>query len=196
MMKRVLMILALTIFLVSCATSYKPDVDYKLDYDFSAVNSFAILDHTLTETAKVDQLSSSVSSLDYDRIAYAIRATLLDKGMQETSEDLADTLVRFKLITKEKQEIRTYNTGFHHCWYCDPFYDRPFGMRQEVKVRNYTEGTLIIDMMDPSTKKSIWRSVVSQAVRKNVPVVERQARIRTLVTTMLADFKRPTESQP
>ena len=35
----------------------------------------------------------------------------------------------------------------------------------EVSVQNYTEGTFIVDMIDPQMRKSVWRSVTQSRLK-------------------------------
>ncbi|NMP15275.1 DUF4136 domain-containing protein [Thalassotalea sp. Y01] len=183
-----LMILVTSTMMVACATSYKPDIDYNPEYDFSTVSTFAVIDPFKADQTQSKPLNRQLSSLDNDRIIKAIAVALRNKGMAEVDADVADTLVRFQVATKDKTEIRTYNTGVYNCWRCRGIYSYPYPV-QEVQVKDYTEGTLIIDMIDPKTQKSVWRSVVSKAVKKNVPVNEKQAKIQELVNAMLVNYK-------
>ena len=42
--------------------------------------------------------------------------------------------------------------SYYNCWSC-------MGMSTEVSVRDYTEGTFIVDMIDPEMERSVWRGV-------------------------------------
>jgi hypothetical protein len=44
----------------------------------------------------------------------------------------------------------------YNCWNCT---------NTEVRVSNYTQGTFIIDMIDPKLKKSVWRSVTQSKLK-------------------------------
>ena len=44
----------------------------------------------------------------------------------------------------------------YSCWNCT---------NTEVRVSNYTEGTFIIDMIDPTMNKSVWRSVTQSKLK-------------------------------
>jgi hypothetical protein len=35
----------------------------------------------------------------------------------------------------------------------------------EVSVKNYTEGTFIVDMIDPKLKKSVWRGMIQSRLK-------------------------------
>jgi hypothetical protein len=44
----------------------------------------------------------------------------------------------------------------YNCWNCT---------NTEVRVTNYTQGTFIIDMIDPGLRKSVWRSVTQSKLK-------------------------------
>jgi len=61
----------------------------------------------------------------------------------------SDLNVRYRLGTARKDEIESYPAGW-----------RGFGTRL-VRVP-YTEGTLVIDLRDPSTRSLVWRAIASE----------------------------------
>ncbi len=163
-----LFIAALT--LLACSSSPpKPDVDFKSDYDFSGIQKIAFFedsgdvsgDHPL-----------QLSDFQKERIDDALKYALELKGMQFVANpDDADILLSWHLLTQDRTDVRTYETpaygaGYgaygsygvynryagYNCWSCMP-------TQTEVSVQNYTEGTFIVDMIDPKVGKSVWRSV-------------------------------------
>ena len=48
--------------------------------------------------------------------------------------------------------------SMYNCWGCT---------QTEVSVRNYTEGTFIVDMIDPGLKKSVWRGLTQSKMKGN-----------------------------
>ncbi|WP_169303121.1 DUF4136 domain-containing protein [Thalassotalea mangrovi] len=190
-MKHIILI-ALLAILSGCASGYKPDIDYNPEYNFSNINSFVVLDAMQPINEQENQaFNVHLSDLDNDRIIKAISINLQNKGLTSTSMEQADIQVRYQVVTKDKTRIRSYNTSFYSCWSCGPYYGgyNYGGPVNQVDVKEYVEGTLIIDLIDPQLKKSIWRSQVSQAVKENIPVAEKQARIQELVDAMLASFQ-------
>jgi uncharacterized protein with NRDE domain len=118
-----------------------------------------------------------LSDMQHDRIDEALAFALKNKGL-ELVEDAgkADLLVSWSLFTQEKTSVQTWNTppvGYaghynrynlysgYNCWNC--FVNQP-----EVTVRNYTEGTFIVDLIDPNLKKSVWRSVIQSRLRGEI----------------------------
>ncbi|WOH38448.1 DUF4136 domain-containing protein [Thalassotalea fonticola] len=187
---------ALLLLLSGCATSYNPDIDYNPEYNFAQLQTFVVLDDFEANQQASKKLNRNLSSLDNDRLIKAISNTLKQKGMAEVDKADADMQVRFQLVTKDKTQLRTYNTGFYQCWRCRGFYSYPHHTGTQVEIKDYVEGTIIIDFVDPAEGKSVWRSVVSKAIKKTkIPVEEKQAKIQELVNAMLASFKAPIVAQ-
>ncbi|OUS27169.1 hypothetical protein A9Q98_10015 [Thalassotalea sp. 42_200_T64] len=188
---------ALIIFLLSsCATTYNPDVDYNPEYNFTQLQTFAVLDRFQADQSGGKSLNRTISGLDNERVIKAITTNLQQKGMAIAEMNDADMQVSFQLVTKDKTRLTTYNTGVYQCWRCRGVYGIHAPVTQ-VDVREYVEGTLIIDFVDPKLGKSVWRSVITKAITSyKVPVDEKQKKIQQLINAMLASFKAPvTNSQ-
>ncbi len=181
----------LALVLSGCATTYKPDVDYNVNYNFDQVKTYYIHDAYSSDSAATDEVNRFVSDLDNERIINAISSTLQRKALTATNADDADIIVKYLITSKDKTKIRSFNSGFNDCWRCRGFYG--YHGHNDVDVKQYVEGTLIIDLVDPKQKKSVWRSVVSSAIKKNRTVSERQMETQKAVDAMLADFKKPKE---
>ena len=94
-------------------------------------------------------------------------------------------LVSFFVTSQSKTDIRTYNDGFSYrrCWSisCNT-------MATTVDVRNYEEGTLFIDFIDPTTRQLQWRGMVSKRLSSKRTSAERDKLIRESVEAVLATF--------
>ena len=54
--------------------------------------------------------------------------------------------------------IEAYNaSSAYQCWRCGP----PVS---DVTVRQYTEGTFIVDLIDPLRNRSVWRSTIQSRI--------------------------------
>ncbi|MCB1690738.1 MAG: DUF4136 domain-containing protein [Halioglobus sp.] len=171
-----------------------PTIDYKADYDFSAVKKIAFYD----ESGQVlGDNPLQISDMQHDRIDDALAFALKNKGyemVEDTSK--ADLLVSWSLFTQNKTSVQTWNTpgigvgyaGYYgrynryagyNCWSC-------VGSQTEVSVSNYTEGTFIVDMIDPRLKKSVWRSVIQSRMKGNHS--EDQDKYNETATAIFASF--------
>ncbi|WP_185962565.1 DUF4136 domain-containing protein [Thalassomonas sp. M1454] len=190
-MKNNLLISVLLLVLSGCATTYDPAVDYNPEYNFDALQTYAIVDAFSVDDSQSKPLNRNLSDLDNDRVLKSLNTTLASKGMTPAPAEQADMLVKYLLVTQDKTKIRTYNSGIYNCWRCRGLHYPMHAPVTQVDVKQYVEGTLIIDIVDPAINKSVWRSVVSKAVKGKVPVEERQAKVQELIDAMMASFKAP-----
>jgi hypothetical protein len=169
------LLVAIAILLAGCASGPpKPDVDYKPDYDFSQIQKIAFY-------KKSGQVSGDnplqLSDIQKDRIDEALGYALGNRGYQIVDDaSAADLLVSWHLVTQHKTDVRTYETpaygasygygrhgrynrySMYNCWSCAP-------TQTEVSVQDYTEGTFIVDMIDPEMRKSVWRGVTQSKLK-------------------------------
>lgn len=157
--------LGLGLLLTACATTLRPDVDYKPDYDFGQVGTIGF--YAESGSVKGDN-PLQLSDMQVERIDNGIRNALSTKGYALTDDAAeADLLISWHLVTQFKTDVDTHDSGFplgwyhgynrysmYNCWGC-------IGPRTEVVSRNYTDGTFIVDMIDPALERSVWRGVVN-----------------------------------
>jgi hypothetical protein len=164
-------VIAAGIILAACSSTPKPDVDYKSDYNFMNVKKIAFYKFSGDVTG---DNPLQLSDFQKERIDEALQYALEIKGMQIVDNpEEADMLISWHLATQDKTDVRTYQTpaygaygGYgrynryagYNCWNCMP-------TQTEVSVQNYTEGTFIVDMIDPAMRKSVWRSVTQSRLK-------------------------------
>lgn len=141
----------LALLLAGCAgTQYEAVSDYDENFDFSRIQAITIL--------PIDRLSPAehlISDMQVERINEALSAELRERGYRvvETREQ-ADAFLSWHLVTRERTDIRSYNAASSYdCWRCGP----PV---TDVSVRQYTEGTFVVDLIDPLRNRSVWRSTI------------------------------------
>lgn len=163
--------------LAACASAPPtPEVDYKRDFDFSGIRTIAFLQQSARTSG--DSPRMFLSDIQLERIDNAITNAVELKGYQMVEDpSQADALISWHLVVQEKTDVRTYNTGpsyggyygrgpyrsynrsaFYNCWNCGT----------EVRVRQYTQGTFIVDIIDPGLKQSVWRAVTHSRLKGEV----------------------------
>ena len=189
-LSRLVASLALGLLITACATTLRPDVDYKPDYNFSQVQTFGF--YADSGTVSGDN-PLQLSDMQVERIDTAIRNALTAKGLRFTEDAAeADLLVSWHLVTQFKTDVSSYDSGFslgwyhgynrysmYNCWGC-------IGPRTEVISRNYTDGTFIVDMIDPALERSVWRGVVNS--RLSGKQIEDQERANNAAQAIFAAF--------
>ena len=187
-----------SILLAACASGPpKPIVDYKTDYDFSKVKKIGFYRDSGQVTGDNPM---QLSDMQRDRIDAALSYALTNRGFQMVSNPAqADLLISWHLVTQEKTDVRTWETpaygggyGYYNrysaynCWRCMP-------TRTEVSVTNYTQGTFIVDLVDPKLRKSVWRGVTESRLKGNQSAD--QGKYNAAATAIFASFP-PGEATP
>ena len=139
-MKRVLVMAVLS---AALAWAQKITVEFDQAADFSKYKTFAIRDGQLNS-----RNPALNSELVKKRIEADITRQLTARGLEVTT-GRSDLNVRYHFGSVRKAELETYPAGW-----------RGFGTRV-VRVP-YTEGTLVIDLRDPSTRSLVWRGIASE----------------------------------
>jgi hypothetical protein len=111
--------------------------------DFTRYKTFAIRDGQLN--SKNPALNSELVK---KQIENDIVRDLSARGLEVTTGK-ADLNVRYHFGSARKVELESYPAGW-----------RGWGTRV-VRVP-YTEGTLVIDLRDPSTRSLVWRGIASE----------------------------------
>jgi hypothetical protein len=130
------------------ARAQKVTVEFDQTADFAKFKTFAI---------RNGQLNSKNPALNSDlvkkQIETDIEHDLAARGMERT-EGRADVNVTYTFGSARKQEVEAYPAG----WY---------GRATRYVRVPYSEGTLVIDMRDPTSRSLVWRAVASD--EKNDP---------------------------
>jgi hypothetical protein len=143
----------------ACSTPLSATVDHDPNFDFTRVRTIAIqpIDRTVVSTVVI-------SDMQVARINEAFTEELSRRGYQVVQDNArADMLMTWHLVTQERTDARTYNTmsaRYSACWHCGP------ATTTDVRVTQYTQGTLIVDLIDPMRLQSVWRSTVQSRLRE------------------------------
>jgi hypothetical protein len=126
------------------AFAQKIEIEFDQAVDFSKFRTFAIRDGRLTS-----RNPSLNSDLIRKRINADIQKYLEAKGLTFVPSGPSDLNVRYTLGALRKTEIETFPAGW-----------RGWGTRV-VRVP-FTEGTLVIDLRDPTTRSLVWRAIARE----------------------------------
>jgi hypothetical protein len=123
------------------ALAQKVTIEFDRAVDFSKFKTFAI---------RAGELNSRNPALNSEQVKKQIDADiergLSAKGLEITTGK-SDLNVRYHFGSARKMELETYPAGW-------------WGTRV-VRVP-YTEGTLVLDLRDPTTRSLVWRAIASQ----------------------------------
>ena len=137
-------LLVLGLLMAHGARAQKITMEFDQTIDFSRYKTFAIRD---------GQLNSRNPALGGElvkkQIESDIQNDLTAKGLTMVTSGPADLNVRYTFGAARKTEVEAYPAG----WY---------GMGTRYIRVPYAEGTLVIDLRDPTSKSLVWRSIAAE----------------------------------
>ena len=167
------------LLLIACESTPTATTDYDRHYDFSGVRKIAIQPVNRANPATV-----IISDMQIDRINQAITQELERKGFEVVDENQdADMFLSWHLVTQERTDVRSYNTvGYYNCWNCAGI------GAGNISVRQYTQGTFIVDMIDPVKLRSVWRSIFESRLRDQPDPERTEQNRRAAAQAIFAGF--------
>ncbi len=145
------------LLLASVAMAQQVQYNFDQDADFSQYKTFRWEAHP--ESMEVDSLTKS-------QLGQAFNAELAKRGLEMAQSADSDLVLVYQIAVREEQEITYFDTG----WAYGPGWRRGWwgpGGRMMTKATNtFDVGSIALDMYDASSKRLVWRGVVSQAIRE------------------------------
>ena len=141
---RLTWLMLLVLASAAIAFAQKVNVEFDQAADFTKFKTFAI---------RNGQLNSRNPALNSELVKKQIEADIVKnltaKGLTQVSSGPADLNVVYHFGSARKTQVEAYPAGW-----------RGWGTRY-VRVP-YAEGTLVIDLRDPSTHSLVWRGISSE----------------------------------
>ena len=134
-----------------------------------------------------DSLFSNVQNLSYaqrSRIELAIEKKLASQGFSYSDIDGADLIVTYHWVDKKHKDYLNYNKAVLFCAHC---------LKANTWVKKGDNwkafpGGLIIDLVDPQSKRSVWRGMHPLALDPKNNSQKRNDRIIMTVNTILSQY--------
>ena len=146
------LLLIIVFSILSCST-VRVQYDYNTETNFTDYNTF---DWLLIQPAD----NSVRNTLMDNRIKSAVSNELSAKGYQLKTGS-PQFLITYHTNVKDKIEVSNYGYNYarrgRYAW-----------IGTETEVRNYQEGTLIVDFIDAGNKELFWRGVANGSLPKEI----------------------------
>lgn len=178
---RLIGLAAIVALMSACSSAPKVATDFDPSYDFNNIKSYYLVEHNLAN-------QGGGTGLADQRATREITAEMDKRGIPTASAEEADIIITFHIVAQDRTKVTSYNTGYGYSRYG---YGRGayYGGNQ-VDVRQYTEGTLLVDLVDPEEQRIVWRGQTS-AVLRDRPQEERDARAKMFVEAVFAHMPPP-----
>ena len=156
--------------------SVKVTTDYDAKADFSNIKTYSF--YRLSDTGP------GLSELNKNRILDAISSELNARGFQQTTSN-PDVLVNVTTIVNERKQVTATNYYSYGGLY-RPYYWGPGYSQTQINVSELTEGSLIIDILDASSKQLIWEGIGNKEI--DLPMKNADKVIPEAVKAILEKF--------
>lgn len=155
--------------IAGCTSSPTIKTDYDQTADFSRYHSYAWV-----YTAP----PQGMNPLLFERVRASIDRSLAARGF--TPAQPGDFAVAFTLGRRDSVQVTDFGPygPYYRGWGWGPAY-------RNVDVRNITDGTLVIDIYDVSSRKPIWHGVATQEIQ---PDHIESASVDAAIDSVLARF--------
>ena len=161
---------------LAACSSVRVTTDRAETADFSRMRTWAWLPRPATSDPLMD--NTLVLNRIRDSVAHALEA----KGYVPADAEHADFLADFATTTRERIDVVDWPSssgwGFHP--WCSPWW-----WDHHVDVFQYTEGTLLVGILDPAKHELLWRGTATMPVDEDFADRER---IDEVVTKLLVEF--------
>ncbi len=177
------------LLLSGCGPSIKTQSDFDPEMDYKSYQKFV----WVSENPMVLAMAAppTMSPFLEERVMAAISGSLMAKGYSETDDpENADFAVGFTIGTEDKVRVTSYPSTYGGYYGRRGYYYGGGG--SDVRVSNYTEGTLAIDIFDVSTRQPAWHGWGSGTVGKPIKDdAKRAAKYRDVTDLILKGFPPP-----
>jgi hypothetical protein len=163
---------------VGCS-SYDIKYDYDVDNDFSAYKTYSWIPMVINQGGTSAQTAVRSNTLLDKRIRSAVDNAMASKGFTRVEEN-PDLLVVYHTGVQNKVDVTdwgyTYG-GSYWGW-----------AGRDIDVYSYTEGTLIVDLVEAGGKHLVWRGSATGVVEPGRSPEQVQARLDDVVTRIFANY--------
>jgi hypothetical protein len=140
----------LSIFLAVAPLLAKTVVDFDPGLDFSKYKTFAFVGGV--ENLLMFEVNPGLVT---ERVHRAVNRELTKKGLQEVRpEQNSDLVVRFWANPSKQVNVSTMGEWGSYSPYIGSYWEYTYN---EVSATSAKEGSLLIDLIDPRSKKLVWR---------------------------------------
>ncbi|MGM0570969.1 DUF4136 domain-containing protein [Marinobacter sp.] len=162
---------ALTLLLGGCAS--KVVTDYDSNAAFTSYQTWAF----------APDAGKGYTSLDGSRVEAAVTRELEAQALSQTGADTADLLVSYRIDDVERLDTTgfSYGLGFGSGRF-------GWGLSTAPPVREVREGQLVVELVDSTTNRVVWRGASKRYLNENQSPETRQQLIDEVVASMFERY--------
>lgn len=182
-MLKILCLPLLCVLLNACSSSSRSaGVVYHESFDFTLVKSYSLYNRNSPFTD-----SQNLIDMRRNSIEIAIERSMSNQKFNYVLPEKADLIVTYYLRNNIVGEYEKYNNVVRFCVQCL----RASSWQTTNQYPNLTKGGLILDLVDPKQKRSVWRSAYPLDLDVKDNSAELNVKIQQAVSLMLAQYPQP-----
>ncbi len=178
---RLLSCLVLIINLIACTSTNVATTSFRDGFDFSAVETYSIYGRN-SAFGELQNINDSTRNT----IELAIEQGFDESGFRYNIVKNADIMIAYHVINHNLVEFDKYNKQVKYCGYCLNGNDTT---RLDIEKKQ-RPGSLVLDIIDPKSQRSVWRSVYPLGFKDKDNSREMQEKISHAVDQMLKEYPR------
>jgi len=153
--------------------------DWDRDANFSSYSTYAWLNVPTNTVGGSVKTARTKNTLLDKRIKSAVDREMKAKGLTVDTES-PDLLAAYHVGVEDKVNVTDWGYRYSYDYW-------GWGGRN-IDVYQYTEGTLIVDLIDAQTKELVWRGAATATLDENPSPEKADARIQQAVEGILANY--------
>jgi hypothetical protein len=179
-MRNSLLIAVLGMAVLAGCSEYEIQHDYDVDSNFNAFKTYAWMPRTVTNASGSATTAIQSNTLLDKRIEGAVDAQMQAKGFVPNQEN-PDLLVVHHVGLKDKVDVTDWGYTYAGSYWGG-------GLGRSVDVYQYTEGTLIVDLVNANNKQLVWRGSATGVVEPGRTPEQIEARVNDVVRRIFENY--------
>ena len=185
---------ALVSVLTSCSTLKDTQVTSTYDLSAQSVTDFQVFKTYQWITDEFRHNGKKPNAAIEQQITSAINKALVNKGFSQDSND-PDFLINYGVTAEDRVDIRQYHVSDYEGYAPGFVWRKDHGLQvtsisedSQTEMVEYRHGTLVIDIVQPTTNKIIWRGIGTKVMPYKPGSVRRNMIIKEVVNATLEQF--------
>ena len=167
---------------LSACSNVSINTDYDVDHDFSGYTTYQWHPSGPPQTEGLNKVGSDIFD---QRLTRLTEQKLAAKGMSKG--DTPQFYINYSVVTQEQVSVDTYNSGFYGSrHYGNNFYGG--GGFSDTRVRYYTQGTLVIDIIDANKNLLVWRASAASKLKSGSTPQQNEADMSAMLDQLFMGF--------
>jgi hypothetical protein len=179
-MKSLLLMAMLGVALLAGCSSYDIKYDYDMGSDFTAYKTYQWIPRQISDASGNARAALQSNTLLDERIRRAVDTQMTNKGFTVAAEN-PDVLLVYHTGAQDKIDVTDWGYTYAGSYWGG-------GLGRSVDVYQYTEGTLIVDMVNAANHQLVWRGSATGVVDPSSSPEQREARINDVVSQIFANY--------